>query len=62
MMVTPVERAFALVRTGRFHNKSEIARVMRNEGYPFGDLNGFQGTALSRQIALRCETARTTLH
>ncbi|MEJ8406111.1 hypothetical protein WKI27_12205 [Brevundimonas vesicularis] len=62
MVMTPVERAFALARTGRFRNKSEIARAMRNEGYTFGDLIGLEGTALSRQLALLCENARTTLH
>jgi hypothetical protein len=62
MMMTPVERAFALARTGRFRNKSEIARAMRNEGYTFGDLAYLEGRGVSRQLATLCADARMTLH
>lgn len=62
MQTSPVQRAFALAKTGRFRNKSEIARVMRDEGYTFDDLAYLEGAYLSRQIANLCADARLTYH
>lgn len=62
MWVRPLERAFALAKTGRFRNKSEVARAMREEGYTHADMAYLEGTSLSRQIALVCAGARETVH
>lgn len=62
MLTGPVERAFVLAKTGRFRNKSEIARAMLNEGYSLSDLAYLEGPSLSRQIASLCALSRNTLH
>ena len=62
MLTRPVERAFVLAKTGRFRNKSEIARAMRDEGYSHADLAYLEGGSLSRQIASLCADARLTFH
>lgn len=62
MQSSPVQRAFTLAKTGRFRNKTEIARVMRDEGYTYDDLVYLEGAHLSRQIAGLCADARLTYH
>lgn len=62
MFARPLERAFALAKTGKFRNKSEIARAMRDEGYSHADLANLEGASLSRQIASLCSDARLTFH
>lgn len=62
MPVRPLERAFELARTGRFRNKSEIGRAMREEGYTYSDLTYLEGTHLSRQLAALCADARPLFH
>ena len=62
MQTRAVERAFALAKSGRYRNKSEIARAMREEGFTFGDLAYLEGGSLSRQLSSLCADARMTVH
>lgn len=57
MQERPLERAFALAKTGQFKNKAQIARAMRLEGYSYADLAYLEGVSLSRQIASVCASA-----
>lgn len=54
----PLERAFALARTGRYAGKGEIAKALHQEGFSVEDLRQLHGNALSRQLRDLCLASR----
>jgi hypothetical protein len=55
---TPLERAFALARTGDYVGPGEIRAQLKAEGYPTAQL---EGKALLKQLRDICAAARTAV-
>jgi hypothetical protein len=53
--LTPLERAFALARTGDYAGVSEIRNQLQAEGYETRQL---EGPALLKQLRALCDAAR----
>ncbi|KQW80750.1 hypothetical protein [Brevundimonas sp. Root1279] len=54
----PLERAFALARSGECATKADIAKALHNEGYRGEELRQLHGPSLSRQLRDLCRANR----
>ncbi len=55
--VTVIERAYALARTGKFVNLSEIAKALRSDGFSRGHVEDhLSGKAIKRELRGLCQS------